>query len=70
MSLPMGGRTYRLMFKVRNNQGGWGFYARFWSPTDDAPVRDVVVVLSQEPPSLPSQNDADGDGIGDPCDDD
>lgn len=60
----------RLLLKVRNAGGGWGYRARFWAPDQGAPIRDIAVRLSRRPASETSQLDTDGDSIGDACDPD
>ncbi len=56
-----------LLFKVRDQGGGWGLAARFYE-ADGARVSDLVPSLSPAGGWAPGQSDRDGDGIGDYCD--
>lgn len=58
----------RLMVKVYDQGGGWGMYVRFLD--DGVPVTDLSVSLSADGPWSLDQEDTDGDGIGDACDQD
>lgn len=57
----------RLMFKVRDQGGGWGMFVRFLGP--DGPLTDLGVSMTPDGPWLNDQTDLDGDGVGDVCDD-
>lgn len=57
----------RLLFKVQDNGGGWGLYARFVD-SEGAPMTDLRAGRSSDPDALDEQNDLDADGIGDACD--
>jgi hypothetical protein len=56
-----------LLVKVYDQGGGWGNYVRFLD--GDEPVTDLELSLSPDGPWTPNQEDADGDGLGDVCDD-
>ncbi len=56
-----------LLIKVRDQGGGWGNYVRFLDGED--PVIDLELSLDPGGPWTPNQEDRDGDGIGDVCDD-
>lgn len=66
VTLPEG--WSRLMVKVYDQGGGWGFMGRF--KDGDDPVLDLEVSLSPDGPWEPDQTDSDGDGLGDVCDPD
>ena len=57
-----------LLVKVRDQGGGWGLVARFFDGS--TPVYDLEPSLVPGASWRPDQTDADGDGIGDVCDDD
>jgi cysteine-rich repeat protein len=57
----------RLVMKVRNNSGGWGFLARLTN-VDDSPLENLEILPSGSGGAISNQLDADGDGIGDLCD--
>jgi hypothetical protein len=56
-----------LLFKVRDQGGGWGLAARFLD--GGVAVTDLEPSLVPDASWTPSQADADGDGQGDVCDD-
>jgi cysteine-rich repeat protein len=56
-----------LLVKVYDQGGGWGNYVRFLD--GDQPVTDLELSLSPEGAWRPDQEDSDGDGVGDACDD-
>jgi cysteine-rich repeat protein len=56
-----------LVVKVYDQGGGWGNYVRFFD--GDEPVTDLELSLSPDGPWQPGQEDSDGDGLGDVCDD-
>lgn len=58
----------RLLLKVRDQGGGWGLYARFKDPSTGAIIADLTPGLSPVDGATLSQDDADGDGLGDVCD--
>jgi cysteine-rich repeat protein len=58
----------RLTMKVRDQGGGWGMMARFLDG-DGAPITDLEVSMAADQSWVSNQGDADGDGIGDVCDD-
>jgi hypothetical protein len=64
VTLPEG--WSRLMVKVYDQGGGWGFMGRFKDGED--PVLDLEVSLSPDGSWQPDQTDSDGDGLGDVCD--
>ena len=66
VTLPEG--WSRLMIKVYDQGGGWGFMGRFMEGGD--PVVDLEVSLSPAGAWEPDQTDSDGDGLGDVCDPD
>jgi len=55
-----------LMVKVYDQGGGWGNYVRFLD--GDEPVTDLELSLSPDGPWESNQEDSDGDGAGDVCD--
>lgn len=57
----------RLVIKVYDQYGGWGNYVRFLDGAD--PVTDLELSLDPAGPWSSDQTDADGDGVGDVCDD-
>jgi cysteine-rich repeat protein len=57
----------RLLVKVRDQGGGWGNYVRFLD--GGVPVTDLELSLSPDGAWRPDQEDSDGDGHGDVCDD-
>ncbi|MCB9766090.1 MAG: hypothetical protein H6739_40315 [Alphaproteobacteria bacterium] len=61
------GGWQRLMLKVYDQGGGWGTYARFLD--EGNPVTDLELSLDPAGAWSPGQDDADGDGLGDVCDD-
>lgn len=63
------GDWQRVMLKIYDQGGGWGTYLRFLDD-DGAPLVDLDVALSADGPLVSDQADADGDGIGDACDED
>lgn len=56
-----------LLLKVRDQGGGWGLVARLLGP-DGAAITDLTPGLDPEGVWRPDQSDADGDGLGDVCD--
>lgn len=56
-----------LVFKVYDQGGGWGTYARFLD-AEGEPLEDLELALVADGSSLESQQDTDGDGEGDLCD--
>ncbi len=57
----------RYSVDVELQAGGWGNYVRFFD--GDEPVTDLELSLSPDGAWTPNQEDSDGDGIGDVCDD-
>lgn len=57
----------RVMFKVRDQGGGWGLKARF-KTTAGALITDLQVSPGGPFDWLDDQSDSDGDGTGDACD--
>ncbi len=57
-----------LVHKVYDQGGGWGNYVRFLDEAGD-PVTDLELSLSPDGPWENNQEDSDGDGVGDVCDD-
>lgn len=57
----------RLVMKVRNNSGAWGYLARFTTPEGVA-ITDLGIELSGSGRVVANQADADRDGRGDLCD--
>ncbi len=57
----------RLLTKVYDQGGGWGNYVRFLD--GETPVTDLELSLSPDGAWESNQEDADGDGLGDVCDD-
>ncbi|MBM73850.1 MAG: hypothetical protein CMK59_00500, partial [Proteobacteria bacterium] len=55
----------RLLIHVRDGGGGWSMYARFLD--NGVPITDLEVSLSASGTLTDVQNDSDGDGIGDLC---
>ena len=66
VTLPEG--WSRLMVKVYDQGGGWGFMGRF--KDGEEAVLDLEVSLSPDGSWNPDQTDSDGDGLGDVCDPD
>ena len=58
----------RLVVKIRDQGGGWGLSARFLD-TQGEPLAGQLLSLMPGGPYTDYQRDADGDGIGDLCDD-
>ncbi|MCB9682042.1 MAG: hypothetical protein H6733_11310 [Alphaproteobacteria bacterium] len=58
---------HRVMIKVHDHGGGWGFKARFKTPGGSA-ITDLEVSLSALGSWVDDQGDEDGDHIGDVCD--
>jgi cysteine-rich repeat protein len=63
------GEWQPLLLKIYDQGGGWGTFARVLD-ADGAPLRGLEVALSADGPLVSDQGDADGDGLGDACDDD
>lgn len=61
------GDWQRVLMKIYDQGGGWGTYVRFLD-AEGAPLADLDVALSADGPLVSDQADADGDGIGDACD--
>ena len=64
VTLPAG--WSRLMLKVYDQGGGWGYMARFLE--GEKPVTDLKISLSPDGDWVSNQVDSDGDGLGDVCD--
>ena len=60
---------HRLLIKVHNRGGGWGFGAAF-RLSDGTPAREIELRLSGEREGRDNQGDDDRDGIGNACDTD
>ncbi len=56
-----------LVMKVYDQGGGWGNYVRFLD--EGTAVTDLELSLDPAGPWVPDQEDTDGDGTGDVCDD-
>jgi len=59
----------RLLIRVKDLGGGWGFYARFLNE-DGSPVRGLSVQHTRQVAHDDNQIDRDDNGIGDACEDD
>ncbi|MCO4772554.1 MAG: thrombospondin type 3 repeat-containing protein [Deltaproteobacteria bacterium] len=59
----------RLLHKVYDGGGGWGVVARFYETDEETPMTDLGVSILGPMDQVDDQGDADGDGIGDICDD-
>lgn len=57
-----------LLFKVRDQGGGWGLAAHLLDESG-TPITDLRPGLAPDGSWLPDQSDTDGDGEGDVCDD-
>ena len=58
----------RLLIRVKDLGGGWGFYARFLNE-DGTPVRGLSIQHTRQVAHDDNQIDRDGNGIGDACED-
>ncbi len=58
----------RLLVKVYDGGGGWGWIARFYETDDETPMVDLGLSIGGAAPWEDDQGDADGDGVGDFCD--
>ncbi len=65
--LSLSGDWQRLLIKIRDQGGGFGTYVRVLDGSG-APVAGLELGLADGGAALPSQADADGDGVGDACD--
>ncbi len=57
----------RVLAKVYDGGGAWGWIARFYEPDGETPMTDLDLSLDGAP-WVDDQRDGDGDGIGDLCD--
>lgn len=59
----------RLLLRVRDIGGGWGFYARFLH-ADGKPVRGLTIRQTRQLANDDNQLDRNNNGVGDACEDD
>jgi hypothetical protein len=60
---------HRLLIKVRNRGGAWGFGAGFYTP-EGQPAHELGLRLTGQTQNPDNQGDDDRDGIGNACDND
>ncbi len=58
----------RVLAKVYDGGGGWGWLARFYEADGVTPMTDLELSLAGPQAWADDQADADGDGVGDLCD--
>ncbi len=58
----------RLLLKVHDGGGGWGYVVRFYELDGATPMADLELSIGGPEPWVDDQGDGDGDGIGDFCD--